>query len=68
MNNITSITELVLNGSKSREEIAVMFGIRERIVLDIEEQLKDSLEDETINDQEFIEICDDIDSEYSIKM
>lgn len=67
MNIPTSITELILNSSKSREEIAEMFGIETQDVADIERNIKDALEDEDVNDKEFVEICEEIDYEYPVE-
>lgn len=62
----TSITETILTGNLTREEIAAMFDTDVEDVENIELEITTALKDTQESEEEFVKRCDDIDRCYRI--
>jgi hypothetical protein len=58
------ITEVIVTGEKTREEIAEMFDIGENEVAYLQKCNDIMVNDENVSEEEYQEWCDEVDSRY----
>jgi hypothetical protein len=63
-NQSWSLSDAIVAGNWSRIELATAWGVSEAEVAEVQQKINRALEDESIDENEFTQICEKIDDEY----